>query len=434
MAVSGAHVTMHPADVRGFWNRRRRAVFAGLIVVYVLAPALIRLDVEHRRFVFFGQSFNAQDFWLVLMLALAVAFSLLLITGWRGRAWCGWACPQTVFLEGVYRPVEHFFDGGREARLRLQAAPMSVNKAARRAAKYVTFLLISAAIAHTASAIFVGPRELWLMIDEGPAKHQLAFLLTVGFTAILTFNFTWFREQFCVVLCPYGRLQSVLHDRDSVTVAYDVKRGEPRGKPGPAQGDCIDCKRCVAVCPTGIDIRNGLQMECLACTQCIDACDEIMIKVHKPVGLIRFASQNELAGQPVRTIRPRLVVYGALVVVSVVSLIVALGMRESFEANVYRDRGAMPFVVEGALVRNAFEVHVVNKGHEPSRFSIEVKAPADVQAMVGTPHIELAGSADAHVPVMLTAPRGAGPIDYAIVIVDERTGATQTIESRVLGR
>jgi len=430
MRPDGSRLTVHPADVQGRWIHRRRLAFGALIAFYVLAPLLpvgghpaIHLDVAHRRFYLFGQTFNAQDFWLVVLIALSFVFGLLLVTAWRGRVWCGWACPQTVFLEGVYRPIERFFDGPRERRLRDMAAPWTAAKLGRRAAKLAIFLAVSLAIAHTATAIFVGPRELFAMVREGPAAHQIAFGLTMGFTAILMLNFAWFREQFCVVLCPYGRLQSVLHDRDSITVAYDEGRGEPRGKlykgEGEApRGDCIDCQRCVVVCPTAIDIRNGLQMECLACLQCVDACDAVMDKVGRRRGLIGLYSQQQVARAASRVLRPRLAVYAALFLVSVTALGASLATRSTFEANVLRPRGANPFVVDGAVVRNAFEIHLVNKGPATANYSVSVEAPVAADVVVGTPAVELPSLSDVRVPIAVSIARAdlARPVELSVVI------------------
>lgn len=449
MKPDGSRLMLHPADVKGKWMRARRVAFAVLILFYVSAPfipmgghPMIHLDIQHRRFYLFGNTFNAQDFWMVLLFALSFVFGLLLLTAWKGRVWCGWACPQTVFLEGVYRPIERFIEGPREKRLKLQQEPWTAGKLARRVAKYAAFFVVSVLIAHTATALFVSPKELWLMIQEGPASHLEAFLLTAGFTAILTFNFTWFREQFCVVLCPYGRLQSVLHDRDSVTVAYREARGEPRGKlvknpapDAPKQGECIDCKRCVVVCPTGIDIRNGLQMECLACNQCVDACDEVMDKVGKPRGLVGFASQNELAGQATRGFwRPRVLVYAALMLLAMSTLSVSLAMRTPFEANVFRPRGANPFIVDGATVRNPFEVHLFNKNPEPARFLVSVTAPVPAQIIVGTPAVELASLTDSRIPVSVSidAQHLGQPVDLTLEVKDEATGEVRTKTIRFL--
>ncbi len=448
MRADGSRRMVLPADVRGKWIVRRRLVFAALMAFYVLAPLVpvgghpsLLLDFAHRRFFLFGHTFNAQDFWMVVLGALTFAFGLLLVTAWRGRVWCGWACPQTVFLEGVYRPIERFFDGPRERRLLEAKQPLTARRILRSTAKHLCFLFVSINIAHAAAAIFVSPRELLAMLREGPAEHWVAFLLTVGFAAILEFNFAWFREQFCVVMCPYGRMQSLLHDRDSVTVAYDARRGEPRGRlvkrpveAAPALGDCIDCQRCVVVCPTAIDIRNGLQMECLACTQCIDACDEVMAKVGRPPGLIGMLSLRQLAGEPTRRLRPRLAIYGALMLLAASALAVALWGRTPFEANVLRPSGGNPFVLDGDTVRNAFEIHLVNKAPEAGTFAIEVRSPVEAAIAVSPPVVTVASLADVHVPVSVSIARRllAQPIELTVRVVDTTNGSVREQAVRFL--
>jgi len=438
MRADGSRVKVHPADVRGRWITRRRLVFAALVAFYVLAPLVtigghpaIQLDVAHRRFFLFGQTFNAQDFWMVVLLALTFVFGLLFVTAWRGRIWCGWGCPQTVFLEGIYRPIERWLEGPRERRLQAERQPWTARRIDRLVVKQLLFLVVSLAVAHTATAIFVGPRELFAMIHEGPGAHRVAFGLTMGFTAVLTFNFAWFREQFCVVLCPYGRLQSVLHDRDSITVAYDEERGEPRGKmaksraaDAPVLGDCVDCQRCVAVCPTAIDIRNGLQMECLACLQCVDACDEIMTKVGRRTGLIGLYSQRALGDGSGRTLRPRLAVYGALFLVAATALVASLTTRAGFEANVLRPRGANPFVVDGALVRNSFEIHLVNKSPRAADFHVHVESPVAADVIVATPDVHLESLTDTRVPIAVAIARAvlAKPVELTVVVEQHPSG------------
>ncbi len=448
MKADGSRITLHPSDVRGRWITWRRAVFAALIAFYVVTPLIqigghpaMHLDVEHRRFYLFGSTFNAQDFWMVLLLALSFAFSLLFVTTWRGRVWCGWACPQTVFLEGVYRPIERLIDGPREHRLRDAQAPWTLKKVLRTALKHFLFFFVSLNIAHAAAAIFVSPREFLAMILEGPALHLEAFILVMGFTAILTFNFIWFREQFCIVVCPYGRLQSVLYDDETVAIAYDEKRGEPRGKllknppPGaPKLGDCIDCKRCVQACPTGIDIRDGLQMECLACHQCIDACDEVMTKIGRPKELISYSSQAAQKGQPSRVMRPRLMVYAALTLLSLGTLGVSLALRTPFESNLLRARGATPFIVDGAVVRNPFELHLVNKNPVPSKFHIEISSPVPAEIVLTSPYIELASLADVRVPVLVSIPRASltRPVELTVKITDSTSGVVKRQPVRFL--
>jgi cytochrome c oxidase accessory protein FixG len=439
MKSDGSRIKMHPADVKGKWITWRRVVFALLVAFYVVTPLVhvggkpaIQLDVAHRRFFLFGATFNAQDFWMVLFLALSFAFGLLAVTAWRGRVWCGWACPQTVFLEGVYRPIERFFEGSREQRIKFDAGPMTARKALLRAAKYAVYLFVSLNIAHAAAAIFVGPREFLAMITEGPALHGTAFFLVMGFTAVLMFNFTWFREQFCVVLCPYGRLQSVLHDKDSITVSYFERRGEPRGKlvkaPEAApRGDCVDCNRCVAVCPTGIDIRNGLQMECVACLQCVDACDEIMTKVKRPTGLIGFASHNELAGLQRRVLRPRVLVYSFLTLAALTALGVSLATRTPFESNVLRTKGSNPFVIDGEVIRNPLEIHLVNKNPEPSTFKLAITSPVPAEVVLGQSEPTLGSLSDTRVPVMISiaADQVKGPLELTLEITDSASGVVK---------
>jgi len=448
MRADGSRVKVHPADVRGRWINRRRLVFVLLVAFYVLAPLVtigghpaIQLDVEHRRFFLFGQTFNSQDFWLVVLLTLSFVFGLLVLTAWRGRIWCGWACPQTVFLEGIYRPIERWLEGPRERRLQAERRGWSARRIDKLVLKQLLFFVVSLAVAHTATAIFVGPRELFAMIREGPGAHRLAFGLTMGFTAVLTFNFAWFREQFCVVLCPYGRLQSVLHDRDSITVAYDEGRGEPRGKmaknrppDAPPLGDCVDCHRCVAVCPTAIDIRNGLQMECLACLQCVDACDEIMTKVGRRTGLIGLYSQRGLAAGTTRTWRARLAVYGALFVVTATALVASLATRTGFEANVLRPRGANPFVVDGAQVRNSFEIHLINKSPQPADFHVHVESPVAAEVVVGTPDVHLASLADTRVPIAVAIARQklTAPIELTVIVEQRPSGDRRAQRVRFL--
>jgi len=448
MRPDGSRLMLHPSDVKGKWMTRRRWVFAVLIAFYVFAPLItvgghpmVQLDFPERKFYLFGQTFNAQDVWLLVLIGLSFAFGLLFLTAWRGRVWCGWGCPQTVFLEGVYRPIERLFDGPRERRLKLQQAPWTASKIARRVGKLAVFFVISVAIGHASTVIFVGPKAMLAMILEGPAAHLTPFILSSGLTAILFFNFAWFREQFCVVLCPYGRLQSLLHDRDSLTVFYDERRGEPRGKlqktaaPGERKhGDCVDCYKCVTACPTGIDIRDGLQMECLACLQCVDACDEVMAKVNRPPSLIGLFSENQQKGRPTKVARPRLFVYGAMTLLTTVTLVVSLFVRTPFEANIIRPRGANPFVVDGQVVRNAFEVHLVNKRPDDGVFNVSVTAAVPADIVVGSPTLSVPSLHDARVNVSVSIDRQhlKTPVELKVELRDVRSGEAKVKPVRFL--
>ncbi|MCL2011412.1 MAG: cytochrome c oxidase accessory protein CcoG [Cystobacterineae bacterium] len=414
MRPDGSRIMIRTADVKGRYIFWRRVVFALLIGFYFAAPLIkingnpaVFLDVAQRRFFLFGKTFNAQDFWIVLLFALTFVFSLLLITAWRGRVWCGWTCPQVVFLEALFRPVERWVDGSREQCLKAAAQPRSVGKVFKFIIKQTLFLLLAALIAHASVAFFVSVPVYIEMIREGPAAHLSPFLWTVALTLLFFFNFSWFREQFCVVLCPYGRMQSVLHDQDSVVISYDYSRGEPRGKlakpkPGeeaPKQGDCIDCKRCIYVCPTGIDIRSGLQMECLACAQCIDACDEVMQKLKKPKGLIRQASQQELTVGKRRFFRPRIVIYAVAFLIAFSALGFSLARRQSFEVQVSRPPGLAPWIAEGSKIYNQYKLHLVSKQPEKTLYKVEASFLEGADIIVGPPQAEVEPFSDIHIHI-----------------------------------
>lgn len=414
--ADGGRLALHPLEVKGGFMTGRRITWAVLLAIYVVVPLVdvgghpaVQLDFDARRFYLFGATYNAQDFWLALPLTLGFTFFLLFLTAWRGRLWCGWACPQTVFLEALYRPIERLFDGPRSRRLKRADEKLRWKDAPRLLGKHATYLLVSTLLSHVMSSIFVSVHDLKAMIADGPAAHPVAFTWTTAFTLVLYVELAWFREQFCVVLCPYGRLQSVLHDAATVTVVYDVARGEPRGKVtkgGPRLGDCVDCKKCVIACPSAIDIREGLQMECLACMQCADACDEVMDKLRRPKGLIRYASLNELAGKPRGVLRPRLFVYAGLTLAAVATLAVALAVRTPFEANILRLAGA-PFVLEGESVRNQVQVHLVNKSPEPRTFELEVQGPAGMVVHLGQTRLSVKSFEGVHVPLAVVLPRSA---------------------------
>jgi cytochrome c oxidase accessory protein FixG len=416
MRPDGSRIIIRTADVKGRYIFWRRVLFALLIGLYVAAPLIevnknpaILLDVAQRRFFLFGNTFNAQDFWIVLLLALTFVFSLLLTTAWRGRLWCGWFCPQTVFLEALFRPIERLIEGSREQHLKAASQPWSVGRVFRFILKQVLFLVLAAFVAHASVAFFISVPAYITMLQEGPWVHLSPFIWTVALTVLFFFNFAWFREQFCVVLCPYGRMQSVLHDQDSVVISYDYTRGEPRGKlakpkPGeeaPKQGDCVDCKRCIYVCPTAIDIRNGLQMECLACAQCMDVCDEVMTKLKRPRGLIRNASQQELSSGKRRFLRPRIFIYAAAILIAFSALSFSLAKRQSFAALIIRPSGFAPWILEGSKIYNQYELHLVNKQPEVIPYRIEAGFLEGADIIVGLPEVEVEPFSSVRIPIRI---------------------------------
>jgi cytochrome c oxidase accessory protein FixG len=302
-------------------------------------------------------------------------------TSLLGRVWCGWACPYTVFLDHVYRRVERWIEGDAPARRALASAPWTGGKIAKRVLKHFLFALIAAVIAHVFLSYFVSLHRLYDFMQEGPLQHVTAFGIVLFLTLVLWFCFGYFREQFCIIMCPYGRLQSALTDDDTVNIGYDEKRGEPRGAKGKAEGDCIDCRRCVQVCPTGIDIRNGLQLECIGCTACVDACDDIMTKVDRPKGLIRYDSFNGFAGKKRRFLRPRIYAYCLLALLGLGALtLVASKKARPFTATISRSGGAGFFSDENS-VRNIYKVRVFNKRNQTATVTIHLggKTPPGYQ-------------------------------------------------------
>jgi cytochrome c oxidase accessory protein FixG len=409
----GSRNHVHPADVKGRFVKARYVVFAALIAIWASLPWIqidgrpaLYLDVARRRFFLFGGTFNAQDFWLVFFLLSGVGLALIFITTVFGRIWCGWACPQTVFLEGVFRRIERFVEGPRNQRIRRNAGPMTFDKLWRKGVKHALFILAALFVSHIFLSFFVSMPSLLEMMQDSPAEHPTPFAWMAVVSLILYGNFAWFREQLCLIICPYGRLQSVMTDRDTLVVGYDAVRGEPRGKlKDPNAGDCIDCGRCVAVCPTGIDIRNGLQLDCIGCTACIDACDEIMDKVKRPRGLIRYDSLNGLEHREKRIFRPRLLLYGAVVVLWAIGAFFAFSSHTPFEANMLRLRGAPYHMVDDReTVRNLFQIHLVNKDGDPATFELEGVEAEDQTFRIGARQVELESLASRPISVFVDVP------------------------------
>lgn len=315
----GQRVYLYPEDVRGIWRHRRSLFYWSLIITYLVLPwttfqgkQTILLDIAKREFTLFGQTFFATDLPLLIILLLGGLFLIGFVTSIWGRVWCGWACPQTVFIDALYSKVEILIEGKGRARKALDEGPWNSEKIFKKSLKWTIFLIISLHIAHSFIGYFIGTKELFWMTLRPPAENMGAFITMCSLTLLCLFDFGWFREQFCIIACPYGRLQSVIMDDNSMVVAYDKTRGEPRRSSQikkEDEGDCINCYHCVKVCPTGIDIRRGTQLECIACTNCIDACDEIMEKTQRPPGLIRYATQTELEGGKTHIWRPRSLIY-----------------------------------------------------------------------------------------------------------------------------
>ena len=439
----GSRFFLHPADVKGFFTRWRRVFALLLIGIYVLLPWIpvgghpaVFLDVIHRRFHLFGLTFAAQDLWMAFFFITGLGFSLFFVTALFGRIWCGWACPQTVFLEHIYRRIERWIEGDSQARRKLDAAPWTGGKIFKRVLKNGIFLLISAAIAHLFLAYFISIPELYQWMTTSPAEHWGAFIFVFVATGIIYFNFAWFREQLCLIICPYGRLQSALIDDDSIIIGYDERRGEPRG---PAKkegfGDCIDCYRCVQVCPTGIDIRQGLQIECIGCANCIDACDAIMTKLNRPKGLVRYDSQAGLDGKKRRFLRPRIFIYAALMLAGATAFTLSAMQLRSANMNIVRMSGAPYFITEDT-VRNQYMVRVINKTDEQKTYRLSSSSPFEGFSMQGIDEgISVPSMGEEVRPVIISVDRsiyqGGFPLELSLVHPDG--GTIMTREAEFLG-
>ena len=408
----GSRYFIHPADVRGFWTRWRRVIGALLLAFYVLLPWIpingepaVFLDVFHRKIHLFGLTLMFQDLWLFFFVITGLAFSLYVATSVAGRVWCGWACPQTVFLDHVIRRIERWIEGDAASRRQLDLAPWTAGRFFKGVIKHFLFFIFAALIAHVFLSYFVSLPQLYGMMTHTPSQNWGSFLFVFIMTGMLYFDFAWFREQFCIVLCPYGRFQSALIDDNSIVIGYDAKRGEPRGKAGTTQGECIDCRRCIQVCPTGIDIRQGLQLECISCAACIDACDEVMDKMHRPRGLIRHDSLNALAGKPDRFLRPRLALYAVLGLIGVSVFLFSAAQLKPVTLSIFRMQGAPYFRDEGTI-RNNFLVRMANKRSRPSIYRIEVESTADHLKAAGitSSPLNLGPLEEVQVPLILTLP------------------------------
>lgn len=395
--TSGKRVWFYPKKPKGKFYRWRTAVSLGFLLILFTLPfikvhgdPLFLFNVVDRKFILFGVRFWPQDFFIFMVGMIAFIIFIALFTVVYGRVFCGWVCPQTVFMEMVFRKIEYAIEGDFTHQKALNRGPWTAQKIRKKTIKYSLFFLVSVLVANTFLAYIIGVDELKMIATEPLSGHLGGFVAMLVFSTIFFFVYSWFREQVCLVVCPYGRMQSVLLDRHSIVVAYDHVRGEPREKfskeEKTGKGDCIDCFECVRVCPTGIDIRNGTQLECVNCTACIDACDHMMEGVHRPKGLIRYASEHNIAtGKPTRW-TTRMVAYTGLLAALVVLESFLLVTRADLDVTVVRAKGTLFYPEEGNRISNLYNVKIINKTRNDMEVEVKLTGSNGTVRWVGAPH------------------------------------------------
>lgn len=402
----GKRVWVYPQKPKGKLHNWRvvltvayLTVLFGLPFLKVDGHPLFLFNVVERRFILFGQIFWPQDFFIFAVGLLLFIVFVALFTVVFGRVFCGWICPQTIFMEMVFRKIEYFFEGDSAAQKMLTRSPWNGRKILKKTGKWISFWIVSFIIANAFLAYIIGIDELKQIITEPISMHRGGFSAILIFTGIFFFVYLWFREQVCTAVCPYGRLQGVLLDRDSIIVAYDYVRGEPRGKIKKNEerelGDCIDCLQCIKVCPTGIDIRNGTQMECVNCTACIDVCNHMMDAVGLPPNLIRYASENAIStGKPNR-FTSRMKAYTVVMIVLLAVEVVLLASRSDIGASIIRTSGQLYQEQEGGKLSNLYNYKLINKTYldkkvtlKPENFSGEIR-------LIGKPTLSIPKGSDA---------------------------------------
>jgi cytochrome c oxidase accessory protein FixG len=406
----GTRHWLRPRLARGRFLRRRRAVAYALIALFVALPLVsiggrpaFLIDLVARELVVCGAVFRPSETVVLMLVGLTVVLAVFVVTALFGRVWCGWGCPQTVYLEMVFRPLERWLEGTPAQAARLPRFHP------RRLVKWAIYAALAFVLANVFLAYFVGIARLHTWVLGSPLEHLAGFTVVLAVTVLMLINFGWFREQTCIVACPYGRLQSVLLDRQSLIVGYDAGRGEPRGKPKKKlpvigdRGDCVDCGACVAVCPTGIDIRDGLQMECVGCAQCIDACDAVMDKLERPRHLIGYTSQDELAGKPRRLLRPRMIVYPSLLAIVGSLLVWSIVARTSAHVIALRNDGPSFMVLPDGRIASQVRLKIENDTAGPRNYVVSLADAPDAALKSALAVWEIKPHRAAEIPLFVEA-------------------------------
>lgn len=394
----GKRIWMFPQEPLGkLYNYRKLVTLLYLVVFFSLPFAkyhghpVFMINVLERRFILFGQIFWPQDFFIFAIGMIVFIVFVALFTVVFGRVFCGWACPQTVFMEMLFRKIEYWIEGNANEQRMLDKAPWNTEKIIRKTSKWVAFWMLSFLIANTFLAYIIGVDDLYKTIREPLANNMGSFIALCTFTTVFFFVYLWMREQVCTIICPYGRMQGVLLDRDTVVVAYDYKRGEPRGKINKKEdrsiGDCIDCNQCVKVCPTGIDIRNGTQLECINCTACIDACNRMMAAVNLPEGLIRYASENNIARQKPWRMTWRMKAYSVVMCLLLGLLVFLLASRSDVNVTILRTPGQLYQEQAGDCLSNLYSYKLINKTFDQKELELRPENFKGEIRLVGENHL-----------------------------------------------
>lgn len=392
----GKRKWIFPKKPSGRFYNARTIVSIILLAFLVAAPFIkvnghqfLLLDFPNRHFILFGVPFGPHDFHLFVLAMISLIVFIVLFTAIFGRIFCGWACPQTIFMEMVFRKIEYWIEGDANEQRKLKAAPWTANKIFKKSLKHIIFFGISFFISNIFLSYIISMDKLIEIITDPPSEHLSGLFAITVFSGVFYFVFSYFREQVCTLVCPYGRLQGVLLDQDSIVIAYDYKRGEPRSKLKRGddfsnRGDCIDCHLCVDVCPTGIDIRNGIQLECVNCTACIDACDNVMDKIKRPRGLIRYASLRNIENKAKFKFTPRMILYSTILVILVSVLTYLMANRTDFNVNILRTPGMLFQQQPDGTISNLYDLNIVNKTFNPVQMDIRLLEPKGELKIIGS--------------------------------------------------
>ncbi|MGD8427095.1 MAG: cytochrome c oxidase accessory protein CcoG [Balneolaceae bacterium] len=449
-----------PTKPSGRHYKARNIVAFLLLVFFFSGPfitinghPLLLLNILERKFVIFGMAFWPQDLHLLVFGALSLIIFIVLFTAVFGRLWCGWACPQTIFMEMVFRRVEYWIEGDRASQIRLNRSPWNWNKVWRKTLKHGVFFGMAFLISNLFLAYIIGKDELFTIITDPPSQHLGGLIAITIFSGVFYGVFAFLREQVCHFICPYGRMQSVLLDNNSINVMYDYVRGEPRasvkdrnkmaGKatledlglsPEESFGDCIDCHQCVRVCPMGIDIRNGTQLECIHCTACIDACDHVMDKIDKPRGLIRYSSENAIREGTKKILTPRVAGYSGILAVLLITFFTLLVTRPDTETSILREPGTLYQKLPNDRYSNIYEIKVINKTFKAIDYDVKLEHPEGELTPLGNfTNVPAQGSTEGRFLIKLDQDRLSGSrtdIEFSVYANGRKV---ETISSGFIG-